>query len=68
MRRRRPAVALTAPPGWYQEARQTQHCILLTATGLGLDDPDPEHLNTLSLKGQAVAATIQTHIEPNDRR
>jgi hypothetical protein len=57
-------VALTAPPGWYQEAHRTRHCLLLTAIGLGLDHPDPEHLDTLTLKGQAVAATIQTQIEP----
>ncbi|MDQ6775647.1 MAG: hypothetical protein M3071_05365 [Actinomycetota bacterium] len=60
-------VALTAPPGWYHEAHRTQHCLLLTATGLELDHPDPEHLNTLTVKGHAVAATIQTQIEPNDR-
>jgi hypothetical protein len=59
-------VALSAPPGWYEEAHQTGRCLLLTATGLALDHPDPEHLNTLAAKGQAVAATIKTNIEPRD--
>lgn len=59
-------VTLTAPHAWYQEAHRTRHCLLLTAIGLGLDHPDPEHLNTLTAQGQAVAATIQTWIEPND--
>jgi hypothetical protein len=59
-------VALTAPPGWYQEAHRTRRCLLLTAIGLELDDPDPEHLNNLALQGRAVAATIHTQIKPSD--
>jgi hypothetical protein len=59
-------VALTAPPGWYEEAHRTDCCLLLTATGLALDHPDPEHLNTFSAQGQAVAATVETNIEPHD--
>jgi hypothetical protein len=54
----------TAPPGWYEEAARTHRCLLLTATGFGLDHPDPEHLNALTAQGQAVAATIEANIEP----
>jgi predicted ATPase len=39
-------VALTALPGWHEEAHRTCRCLLLTAIGLGLDHPDPEHPDT----------------------